>query len=146
MGSLISVNENYVLCKPCEYMNNSGQTLSRVLRELKIDISRVLLVYDELDIGVGRYKLTKRKERQVAHRGVRDIDTRYPLDSILKLKVGIAPLENQRLVIKEFVMQDFLEEELEKISKIEGEIFKIFERFISLSDEELEDPINYIKR
>ena len=45
------------LLKPTTYMNNSGQSIRAVLDWYKIDPGSVLVVYDDMDLPVGRLRL-----------------------------------------------------------------------------------------
>ncbi|CBZ40365.1 aminoacyl-tRNA hydrolase [Mycoplasma suis] len=144
-GNFLNGNK-FILCKPYEFMNNSGKTFIKLFHFLKLDINNVLLIYDELDVPLGSYTLTKRKEKKISHNGVRDLENFFPLDSILKIKVGIRPQSGKNLIIKDFVMDKFSPEEEKQISSLEKNFFSIIEKFISLNEKEIQNPINYIKR
>ncbi|AFN64941.1 peptidyl-tRNA hydrolase [Mycoplasma wenyonii str. Massachusetts] len=151
-GSMVSKNNSlkgnsFILCKPYEYMNSSGQSLKKTLRELKLDFENVLLIYDELDISIGNYKLIKRKEEKIKHLGVRNVETSFPLSQCLKLKVGIRPtVTNESLVIRNYVMENFTLDERNILDQLQDSIFQLVKRFILLSEKELKDPINYLKK
>jgi PTH1 family peptidyl-tRNA hydrolase len=49
--------ERLLLCKPMEYMNASGESVSRVSTFWKVPLERVLVVHDDLDLPFGRLKL-----------------------------------------------------------------------------------------
>ncbi|KMZ96337.1 hypothetical protein PVNG_02475 [Plasmodium vivax North Korean] len=127
-------------------MNNSGKTLFKVLSALKIDISQALLVYDELDVVLGKVSLSKKEEKKVSHRGVQDVIVNFPRRKILKLKVGIRPFSAKKIEIRSFVMEDFSSEELEKVLEIKSTIFRIFQGFIDLSEKHMQNPLNYLKK
>ncbi|AGX89149.1 aminoacyl-tRNA hydrolase [Mycoplasma parvum] len=153
LGSQISKNRtfkdkeiSYILCKPYEFMNNSGKSFIKLFHFLKLNIQNVLLIYDELDIPLGKYSLTKRKEKKISHLGVKNLESFFPLDSILKLKIGIRPNNSKNLIIKHFVMENFYIEEKNQINLLEKEIFEIIKKFLFLDEKEILNPINYLKR
>ncbi len=45
------------LLKPLTYMNNSGQSIRAVLDWYKLDAASVMVVYDDMDLPVGRLRL-----------------------------------------------------------------------------------------
>ncbi|CCE66679.1 aminoacyl-tRNA hydrolase [Candidatus Mycoplasma haematominutum] len=151
LGSQVSLNNSlasykFLLCKPFEFMNDSGKTLRRIIDQLKIPVDNVLIIYDELDVSLGKLKVTKRRETQISHRGVKDITLHFPEAVFLKIKVGIGPEYRKNLVIKKYVMEKFTLSEWGVISELEREIFQLFEKFIQLPDKLLSDPINYLLR
>lgn len=151
-GSLVSKSNVlggniFMLCKPWEYMNNSGTTLKKTLQSLNFKFENVLLIYDELDIELGKYKLTKRKEEKIKHLGVRDVELAFPNAEFLKLKVGIRPpTPCPRLVIRDYVMEDFTVSESKALLPVFESILHLVKRFILLRGKELQDPINYLKK
>jgi peptidyl-tRNA hydrolase, PTH1 family len=50
-------NQKMRLLKPTTYMNNSGQSIRAVLDWYKIPPEAVLVVYDDMDLDVGRIRL-----------------------------------------------------------------------------------------
>jgi PTH1 family peptidyl-tRNA hydrolase len=50
-------NERVLLCKPMEFMNVSGQAVSRVAKFWKIAPDATIVVHDDLDLPFGRLKL-----------------------------------------------------------------------------------------
>lgn len=126
-------------------MNSSGEALKKTLRYLKLNFENVLLIYDELDIEMGKYKLLKRKENKIKHLGVRNVELSFPLSECLKLKVGIRPKINRSLVIRDYVMGELTFEEKETLDQLNVSIIEVVKRFLSLGEKELKDPINYLK-
>jgi peptidyl-tRNA hydrolase, PTH1 family len=49
--------ERCVLLKPQTYMNLSGEAIGRARRDLRIDPSAILIVYDDLDLPCGRLRV-----------------------------------------------------------------------------------------
>ncbi|PYC99695.1 peptidyl-tRNA hydrolase [Microbacterium esteraromaticum] len=135
-GSLVSKNNAlggnvFLLCKPFEYMNNSGKTLKKTLQTLNFEFENVLLIYDELDIEFGKYKLIKRKEEKIKHLGVRDIELAFPFSECLKLKVGIRPQSvSSGLVIRDYVMEEFSSSERRSLLPLFESILHLVKRFI----------------
>ncbi len=56
-GEGMAMNQKIRLLKPTTYMNNSGQALRSVIDWYKIPPAAVLVVYDDMDLAVGRLRL-----------------------------------------------------------------------------------------
>src|SRR5579883_796004 len=50
-------SEKVVLVKPLTYMNNSGEAVGELVRWYKVQPEDVLVIYDDLDLPVGRLRL-----------------------------------------------------------------------------------------
>lgn len=83
------------LLKPTTYMNNSGQAIRAVLDWYKIPPAAVLVVYDDMDLPVGRMRLRlsgsaggqNGMKSTIAHLGTQD----FP-----RLRIGIGSKSNGR--------------------------------------------------
>ena len=52
-----SATRDVVLVKPRTYVNNSGHAVSAAVKSMKVAPQNVLVVYDELDLPMGRLRL-----------------------------------------------------------------------------------------
>lgn len=79
------------LLKPRTYMNRSGDSVSRALRRWKLSPEEILLVYDDLELPLGRLRLRKRGSAG-GHNGVTSV-IRELGDSqeFPRLRVGVGP-------------------------------------------------------
>ncbi len=51
------MGEDVILLKPMTYMNNSGESVRQVMDYFKIDVEDLLVVYDDMDMPVGKLRL-----------------------------------------------------------------------------------------
>ncbi|MEG0366967.1 MAG: aminoacyl-tRNA hydrolase, partial [Coprobacillus sp.] len=49
--------EDVIILKPVTYMNNSGESIIQFMNYFKMDSSDLLVVYDDLDMPVGKLRL-----------------------------------------------------------------------------------------
>jgi PTH1 family peptidyl-tRNA hydrolase len=98
-----------VLVKPRTYMNLSGQAVSRVCRELVVAPERLLIVYDDLDLPLGRLRL-RPEGGSGGHKGMRSIIHALGTQSFARLRVGIGRPPG-RMDPAEYVLRPFEEEE-----------------------------------
>lgn len=76
------------LLKPLTYMNASGVAVREAAGNLGIPSDRILVVYDCLDLPLGRLRL-RRGGSSGGHRGVESVITELETSGFLRLRVGI---------------------------------------------------------
>lgn len=76
------------LIKPMLFMNRSGAALRAWLGGRPLDASGLLVVYDELDLPLGRLRL-KPRGGDAGHRGLRSIVEALGHDAFFRLRLGI---------------------------------------------------------
>ena len=78
-----------ILAKPETFMNLSGASVSALVREFEADPARDLLViYDELDLPLGRLKIGERGSA-AGHNGARSIIGSLGTQEWLRLRIGM---------------------------------------------------------
>jgi PTH1 family peptidyl-tRNA hydrolase len=87
--------EKVVLVKPLTFMNNSGEAVGELLRWYKIQPEDVLVVYDELDLPVGKLRLRPNGSAG-GHNGLDNIIRHLHTNQFPRLRVGIGRPTNQR--------------------------------------------------
>jgi len=73
---------------PYNYMNNSGQGVAAMARFFKLDMSKVLVAHDELDLPPGQVRV-KNGGGHGGHNGLRDIIARTGRKDFWRLRIGI---------------------------------------------------------
>ena len=76
------------LVKPLTFMNRSGQTVQHLLRRFTLAPRNLLVVYDDLNLPVGRLRLRKGGSAG-GHNGIQDVIDRLGTDAFPRLRVGI---------------------------------------------------------
>jgi peptidyl-tRNA hydrolase, PTH1 family len=90
--SLVSVTEykrkQVVLAQPLTFMNRSGRAVLELMRNLTIDLSALLVIYDDLDLPPGLIRL-RRKGGSAGHRGIQSIIDQLGTNEFPRLRIGI---------------------------------------------------------
>jgi PTH1 family peptidyl-tRNA hydrolase len=81
-------DERVVLCKPVEYMNVSGQPLSRVAGFWKIPLERIVVIHDDMDLEFGRIRIMKACGTG-GHNGLRSIVAELGSKEFIRVRIGI---------------------------------------------------------
>ncbi|MBI5345664.1 MAG: aminoacyl-tRNA hydrolase [Chlamydiae bacterium] len=108
------LGEEVVLLLPMTYMNLSGEAVKLALDFYKIELDKVLVVADDVDIPLGELRI-KKDSGSGGHKGLENIELVLSSKGYVRLKVGIGRgLED----IKDFVLGHFTQEEKEKLNEI----------------------------
>lgn len=132
-------NEQVILLKPAKYMNLSGEVVRKYVDFFKIEIDDILIISDDLDQEVGKYKL-KQKGSSGGHNGLKDIERHLGTDKYKRLKIGIS--NNKLIDTKDYVLGKISKEENEILDKIYKIIPNIIEDFIILDFDSLMSKYN----
>jgi PTH1 family peptidyl-tRNA hydrolase len=76
------------LAKPLTFMNRSGQSVKHLVRRFSLSPRNLLVVYDDLNLDVGRLRLRERGSAG-GHNGMQDIIDRLGTDDFPRLRLGI---------------------------------------------------------
>ncbi|NJL83966.1 MAG: aminoacyl-tRNA hydrolase [Chloroflexaceae bacterium] len=97
------------LLKPSTYMNNSGQAVRAVTDWYKIAPQSVLVIYDEMDLPVGRLRL-RLSGSAGGHNGIKSIIAHLGTQDFPRLRLGIgkAPADKPTIshVLGKFAPQE----------------------------------------
>ncbi len=86
----VRVGEHRVaLAFPQTYMNESGASVAPLVRRHGVtDVSRVVVVHDELDLPVGRLKV-KAGGGLAGHNGLKSIKAHLHSDAFVRVRIGV---------------------------------------------------------
>lgn len=118
--------EKIILAKPQSFMNRSGEVTKKLLTFYKIPKENVTVLHDDLDLELGKFKISL-DASAAGHNGVQNIIDQLGSQQFKRIRIGIEGSEKkkERIIPGDvFVLQDFLPEELEVIKKLGGEIKK----------------------
>ena len=101
--------------KPLTFMNNSGICIRELIEYFKMDAADVIVFHDDLDIDVGKIK-AKFGGSSAGHNGIESIDKFIGKD-YSRVRIGIWKPES-KISISDYVLNDFNDEEKEKLENI----------------------------
>lgn len=132
-------NEKIILVKPQTYMNLSGDAVKIVANYYGIDISEILVIHDDMDLDVGHIRI-RQKGSSAGHKGMQNIIDCFNSNEIARVRIGISKPIGE-LVIN-YVLEDFLKEEMIQISGFFDEAVDIISDFNNISFEQLMSKYN----
>ena len=83
-------DQEAVLLKPSTFMNRSGQAVLAAGRFYRIELTDLLVVYDDLALPLGKLRL-RASGGAGGHNGMQDIVDRLGGEAFARLRVGIDP-------------------------------------------------------
>jgi PTH1 family peptidyl-tRNA hydrolase len=93
-----------VLLKPLSYMNRSGSVVKPVFSRYKIRPDALLVIYDDLDLPVGKMRV-RASGGSAGHRGMESIISSLGTAQIARIRIGIGRPSAQPP--EEYVLEDF---------------------------------------
>lgn len=95
---------NVTLLKPTSFMNRSGSAVGSWLRYYKIEPGKMLVVYDDHDIPLGKIRLRENGSAG-GHHGMEDIIRIIGSDQFPRLRIGIQT-ESTRIDLADRVLSE----------------------------------------
>lgn len=114
-GTGMIENEKVILLKPQTYMNLSGDSIIEATKFYKIDIDKIIVIYDDMDVKPGKIKIRK-KGGPGSHNGMKSVISCLGSQDFSRIRVGIGIPEHKNDMIN-YVIGKVLSEELEKLEE-----------------------------
>ena len=123
--------EKVLLAKPQTFMNSSGQAVQQLVNFYKLDSEQdLLLIYDDLDLPLGEIRTAGTSAG--GHKGVQSVFDALGTENIQRVRVGIRGESREKIEdAAYYVLQNFGEEEKEKIMESFKDIAPLMEDFAS---------------
>lgn len=80
--------EKIILLKPLTYMNLSGESIRAAMDYYDIDIEDLLVIYDDLDLPVGKIRL-RQKGSPGGHNGIKSTVAHLGTQQFNRIRIGI---------------------------------------------------------
>ncbi len=100
--------QKVLLVKPQTFMNLSGNSVKEVMDYYKVDIENLIVIYDDVDIPMGRLRVRK-KGSAGTHNGMRSIIYDLQEDGFPRVRIGIGG--DRKMSLAGYVLGGFGKEE-----------------------------------
>ncbi len=131
--------EKYLFLKPQSYMNLSGGVVSQFVKYFDIDIADILVIHDDLDLEVGKFRL-KINSSSGGHNGIKDIINALNSNAFARLKIGIS--HNRNIDTRDYVLGEFSSTDLKTIASLLPALYDIIENFSEANLDKLMSKYN----
>ena len=99
--------EKVYFVKPTTFMNESGKAVHALLTYYGLDINDLLVIYDDLDMEVGKIRL-RTKGSAGGHNGIKSIIKHIGTQEFKRVKIGIGRPKNIHHVFGKFDEEDYI--------------------------------------
>ncbi|MDP8227594.1 MAG: aminoacyl-tRNA hydrolase [Candidatus Celaenobacter polaris] len=119
---LLARKDEWLFLKPLTYMNLSGQPVSSVMKEFDIKKSDLLILLDDVHIPLGKIRI-RRRGSDAGHNGLKSVIEALDSEDFPRMRIGILPeayesASELTMPLEEFVLMNFLKEELQCVQEI----------------------------
>ncbi len=108
-----------------DFMNNSGAGIQEICSFFSIPATEILVVYDDLDISLGKWKL-QRGGGLKGHNGLRSINQHLHSRDFMRCAIGIDRPPNPAFSVESWVLSAFGEEDMASLETAFKQIDKLF--------------------
>jgi len=128
---IIGGKKTITVLLPDTYMNKSGSSIKPLITSAK-KASKLIVVHDDLDIPIGKYKLSFGKNSG-GNKGVESIIRSIKTKNFIRVRIGIAPITTSGKIkkpkgekaVEKFILGNFTSSEMSKIKSLSDNIGNI---------------------
>jgi PTH1 family peptidyl-tRNA hydrolase len=118
-----------ILVKPQTFMNLSGKPVNRLSQLFKVPPEQLLVVYDDLDLPLGRLRL-RPEGGSGGHKGMRSIADDLGTQAFPRLRIGIGRPPG-RMDPADYVLQPFAKDEQDIVDDVVEEAVAAIECWLT---------------
>ena len=127
--------EKLVLARPGTFMNLSGKSVACLVHKHKIPLSDLLVIYDDLDLPVGKIRL-RQSGSSGGHKGMNSIISALGREEFPRIRVGIGRPQGEKQPMSEdavvnYVLSDFSRQEEAMIKPAVARVAKAIDCFLT---------------
>jgi len=124
-----SHNADTLWITPSNFVNESGRTISKILKSNNLETNMFLIIHDDLDLEPGELRL-KEGGGHGGHNGLRDIIKRTGKSDFIRLRVGIGH-PGTKDEVTNWVLNKFSSNEKKSIENAYSKFEAVFEMIVS---------------
>ena len=113
-SELIINGEKVIFLEPQKYMNLSGESVRQVMDFFKINQEDILVIYDDLDMPVGKLRL-RQSGSAGGHNGIKNIILHTGSQNFNRIRVGID--RSKYIKVVDYVLSRFTKDEQDAINQ-----------------------------
>jgi len=111
------IGENRVIfAKPQTFMNNSGDSVQKILSYYKIGTDDLLVISDDIDLELGTVR-TRFSGSSGGHKGLESIIQKIGDNRFLRIRMGIGSNRNKGITAENYVLRKIGSRDVKALSK-----------------------------
>lgn len=119
-----------LLMKPTTYMNLSGTAVKQAMDFYKLDISKIIVIFDDISLDTGKMRI-RRKGSDGGQNGIKNIIYLTGSDQFSRIKIGTGPKPHEDYDLKDFVLSKFTQEDAKKIKDLLPDVLTSLEYMVN---------------
>lgn len=124
IGGVLLGDTKTTFILPNTFMNNSGQSVAPFVKSAK-DLSKLVVVYDELDLPIGKIKISFNRSSG-GHNGLSSIIKVVKSEEFVRVRIGVSPSTPTGKLKKvtgtgtgqAFLMKEFTPKQMDALKKV----------------------------
>lgn len=108
IAEIDSYDEPVLLMKPLTFMNRSSKAVMSIIKFFKIDLSQILVIYDDVALPFGTLRF-RSQGTSGGHQGIQSIVDDLGSTEFARLRFGVGQVPSDQL--KDYVLSNFFPEE-----------------------------------
>lgn len=120
--------EEVIIIEPVTYMNLSGEAVKLVKDYYNIDYNDILVIYDDLDLPVGKIRI-RPNGSSGGHKGMKSIIDNLQTSEIKRVRIGIGECAREDVI--DYVLSKFNKDDYNLILDATYKSYDIVSSFIS---------------
>jgi PTH1 family peptidyl-tRNA hydrolase len=81
-------NRDVIFAKPQTFMNNSGESVARLVRKFKVKVENLIVIHDDIDLPLGRIRI-RPGGSSGGQKGINSIIQHLGNEEFIRVRVGI---------------------------------------------------------
>lgn len=127
--------EKLLLARPGTFMNLSGKSVACLVRKHKIPLSDLLVIYDDLDLPLGKIRL-RQSGSSGGHKGMNSIISTLGREDFPRIRVGIGRPDGEKQSMSEdaiisYVLSDFSRQEEASLKPVIARVAEAIDCFLT---------------
>ena len=120
-----------ILLKPLTYMNLSGDSVKKYVKEKNVSLDEILVIHDDMDLPLGKIRIRKNGSSG-GHTGIKSIIAQLNTQEFARVRIGIdKPVDATGEVIIDYVLKKFSKKEMETLEETLSKMPNMAEDFVN---------------
>jgi PTH1 family peptidyl-tRNA hydrolase len=116
--------------KPQTFMNLSGEAVFAAASFYKVPPEHIFVICDDIALPSNKLRI-RRQGSDGGHRGLRSIIMLLGSDKFPRLKIGVSDRDNPDMDLKDWVIGEMTDDELQRLDERLPDFYRIAEFFVS---------------
>jgi len=136
----VADKNDFLFLLPRTYMNLSGIAIRKAVKKYKIALDNLLIVLDDINLPLGKIRI-RENGSSGGHNGLKSIIAELNSQDFPRLRMGVGAKNQQEsdISLRDFVLSDFTEEEINFLEKPISQSVELITHFLFQNYKKMSD-------